>query len=161
MNLLLSSPPLPHVRGGWRWHPPPEPHEASSLVCLSQARMLVTFVLPSLQRLEAVTSPSSLGSWRRKIRIWKSCNTSCDICRWSRPLPYPTCYWSHPLPYPTHWSRPLPYPTHTHTHTHTLMKVYTTYQYIWYSVATYVGGADGKRLALLQELQLLLCLERS
>ena len=140
MNLLLSSPPLPRVRGGWRWHPPPEPHEASSLVCLSQARMLVAFVLPSLQRLEAVTSPSSLGSWRRrKIRIWKSCNTSCDICRWSRPLPYPT---------------------HTHTHTHTLMKVYTTYQYIWYSVATYVGGADGKRLALLQELQLLLCLER-
>jgi len=47
---------------------------------------------------------------------------------------------------------PLPYPTHT------LMKVYTTYKYI--SVATYVGGADGKRLALLRELQLLLCLER-
>ena len=138
MNLLLSSPPLPRVRGGWRWHPPPEPHEASSLVCLSQARMLVAFVLPSLQRLEAVTSPSSLGSWRRRYVFGKA--VILHVTFVVGPAP------SHIL--------------HTHTHTHTLMKVYTTYQYIWYSVATYVGGADGKRLALLQELQLLLCLER-
>ena len=140
MNLLLSSPPLPRVRGGWRWHPPPEPHEASSLVCLSQARMLVAFVLPSLQRLEAVTSPSSLGSWRRYV-FGKAVILHVTFVVGPAPLPYPTRYWSRPLhilhvigpapshilpigPAPSHILPIGPAPshilhTHTHTHTHT------------------------------------------